>query len=81
MNNELVASLISEAVRISPRAILTEEKNIRIGQIRKIANSNKPLSSRYILVLNINPIRQVASVVLLNNLTNLAPNLDYIFPR
>ena len=81
MNNELVASLISEAVRISPRAILTEEKNIRIGQIRKIANSNKPLSSRYILVLNINPIRQVASVVLLNNLTNLATDRDYILPR
>jgi hypothetical protein len=81
MNNELVAPLIDEAIRMSPRAINTDEKNIRIGQIRRIAHPSKPISSRYVLVLNINPIRQVATVVLLNNLTNLATDRDYILPR
>ena len=81
MNKELVKTLIDEANKVSPRAIRTYEKNIRIGQIRRIANPSKPLSSRYVLVLNINPIRQIATVVLLNNLTNLATDRDYILPR
>lgn len=81
MNKELVATLIDEAIKVSPRAIRMDEKNIRIGQIRRIANPSKPLSSRYVLVLNINPIRQIATVVLLNNLTNLATDRDYILPR
>ena len=81
MNNKLVAPLIKEAIGVSPRAIFLNEKNIRIGQIRRITSLNKPESSRYVLVLNINPIRKIATVVLLNNLINLATDRDYILPR
>jgi hypothetical protein len=81
MNNELVTPLIDEAIRVSPRTVRTDEKNIRIGQIRRLANPSKPISSRYVLVLNVNPIRQVATVVLLNNLTNLATDRDFVLPR
>lgn len=78
MNNKLVAPLIKHAITNSPRSTFLNEKNIRIGQIRRIANPGKTGSKRYVLVLNINPIRRIATVVLLNNLTNLATDRDYI---
>jgi hypothetical protein len=81
MNKDLVAPLIKQAIALSPRPKPTFDSNVHIGQIRVLANSTKSESSRYVLVLNINPIRKIATVVLLNNLTNLATDRDFVLRR
>ena len=55
-----------------------KSNRLRQGQIRLLKSMDTNTDSRYVLILNPNPIQETATVALISNLTNLATERDYI---
>jgi len=81
MNEQEIKKRISASMK---RVIPMDHKKsdrLRQGQVRLLKSTDTNIDSRYVLILNSNPIQETATVALISNLTNLATERDYISKR
>jgi hypothetical protein len=78
MNEQEIKKSISASLnRVIPNDHKKSER-LRQGQVRLLKSMETSVDSRYVLILNSNPIQETATVALISNLTNLATERDYI---
>jgi hypothetical protein len=81
MNEQEIKNRISTSLkRVTPNDLKITDR-LRQGQVRLLKSTDANIESRYVLILNSNPIQETATVALVNNLINLATERDYISKR
>lgn len=76
--NEAIKTKIIDALQNNKRANSEVDPNVLRGEIRLVSNLDGSLTSRYGVVISINPLRETAKIALISNLTNLATIRDFV---
>jgi hypothetical protein len=81
MNEQAIKKRISDSMKQVTPIDHKKLDKLRQGQVRLLKSTDTNRDSRYVLILNSNPIQETATVALISNLTNLATERDYISKR